>query len=241
MKSAAKILSILELLCVEGQAGITEISHKLGLSKSTIHRSLVILKQLGYAKNEVSNGKYAPTLKLFTIGSMVKDRMTLVDIARIHMQELERKTHATINLAVFTGHVITYIDKVERKPLIPLGRRTPAYATAPGKVFLAYLSPTELQEYLRDTKLTACTSNTITSVDELNKELKRIREQGFAIDCREADYSFQCVAAPIFEGSQNMIAAISIAAPIVDISLKSLRSFIPDLLESTKRISAIMS
>lgn len=241
MKSAAKLLSILEILCVEGQAGVTEINRKLNLPKSTVHRSLALLKELGYVKTDATNGKYFPTLKLFTIGSMVKDRMTLVDVARAHMQELERKTRSTINLAVFTGRMVTYIDKVERKPLIPLGRRTPAYCTAPGKVFLAHLSPTELQEYLHETELIACTRNTITSVDELKKELKRTRERGFAIDRRETDYSFQCAAAPIFDGFQNVIASISIAAPIADISLKRLKSFVPDLLKSTKRISEVVS
>jgi len=241
METVAKAFLILETLCTEGEAGVSGLTRLLGFPKSTTHRFLSILKKLGYVKKNSNNGKYFPTLKLFITGAMVKERITLVDSARPNMEELRRETHETINLAVVSGRKVAYIDKVESNELLtinlPLGRRTAAYSTAPGKVFLAYLPSEKLETYLRETELKAYTRKTITSVEQLKRELDEIRKQEFAIDNAETNDGIRCIAAPIFDDSQNAIAAISIAGPAVRMTLKRLKTFKDSLLKATGEIS----
>jgi len=202
---------------VEGDAGVTELSLKLDLGKSTIHRLLSILSELGYVRKNGDNAKYFATLKVFEIGAMVRGRLRLVNLARPYMEDLAKKTDETVNLAFFEAGEVVYIDKVESAETLRIdlavGRRVPAYCTALGKVFLANLPEKDSEEYLSHQDLRPLTKNTITSVDELRKSLVKIKNEGFAIDNSELDENIKCIAAPMRDESGNVIAAISIAGP----------------------------
>ena len=217
MKSAHKLFSVLENLCMEGDAGVTELSLKLDLGKSAIHRFLSLLSELGYVRKNSDNGKYYATLKVFQIGAMVRGRLRLVNLARPYMEDLGKKTHETINLAFFEAGEVVYIDKVESVETLRIdlavGRRVPAYCTALGKVFLSNLPEEDLEVYLSQQDLRPLTENTITSADELRDNLVKVRNEGFAIDNSELDENIKCIAAPVRDESGNVIAAISIAGP----------------------------
>lgn len=241
MKSAGKLLSVLESLCVDGDAGITELSAKLTLGKSSIHRFLSVLTELGYVHKNATNGKYAATLKVFEIGAMVRGRIRLVQLAHPYMEELGKQFHETINLAFFEQGEVVYIDKVESAETLrmdlAIGRRVPAYCTALGKVFLASLSQEDREAYFQSEKLTAYTEKTITSLKELRKKLDKVRTDGFAIDDRELDEGIRCIAAPIRDEVGKMVAAMSIAGPSMRMTMERLKSLRKPIMEVTKEIS----
>ncbi|NIQ40393.1 MAG: helix-turn-helix domain-containing protein [Proteobacteria bacterium] len=241
MKSAPKLFSVLESLCIEGDGGITELSKKLRLGKSSIHRFLSVLTELGYVHKNSANGKYAATLKLFEIGAMVRGRIRLVQLARPYMEKLGRQFHETINLAFPERGDVVYIDKVESVETLrmdlAIGRRAPGHCTALGKVFLSSLSEEDLHRYFRSQKLIACTERTITSPKELKKQLDRVRTNGFAVDDRELDEGIRCIAAPVKDESGKTIAAISIAGPSVRLTMNRLKSLSEPLRMVTGDIS----
>jgi DNA-binding IclR family transcriptional regulator len=80
---------------------------------------------------------------------------------------------------------------------LAIGHRVPAYCTALGKIFLADLSQGDLKRYCGETCFKALGERTITSAKELIKNLKKVQEEGFAIDDRELDSGIRCIAAPI--------------------------------------------
>jgi len=241
MKGAYKLFSVLEALCIHGEAGITELSTRLRLGKSSVHRFLSVLRDLGYVEKNEDNGKYLATLKVFEIGSMVRGRIRLVQLARPYMEELGRQFHETVNLAFLEGGEVVYVDKVESaEPLrmdLAVGRRVPAYCTALGKVFLANLSEGELERYLRNQSLRAFTERTITSADELKRHLDRVRTEGFAIDDRELDEGIRCIAAPVRNESGRVMAAISIAGPSMRMTMQRLKSLREPINSVTAEIS----
>ena len=229
MKSAQKLFMVLEALCMHGDAGVTELSLKLGLGKSAIHRFLSALVKLGYVRKNSDNGKYYATLRVFQIGAMVRGRLRLVNLARPYMEELGRETHETINLGLFEEGEVVYIDKVESVETLRIdlavGRRVPAYCTALGKVFLANLPEEDLEAYLSRQNLRTLTKNTITSAGELRNGLEQVKADGFAIDNGELDEGIKCIAAPIRDESGRVIAAISIAGPKARMTERRLHSF----------------
>ena len=74
LNSALKIFAVLEALCSGGKKGVSELSVKLKLGKSSVHRFLSALKELGYVSKDPDSNKYFATLKLFQVGSMVRGR-----------------------------------------------------------------------------------------------------------------------------------------------------------------------
>jgi DNA-binding IclR family transcriptional regulator len=241
VKTTAKLFSILEVLCMDGEAGITELSGKLGLGKSSIHRFLSALRDVGYVDKRVANGKYFATLKVFEIGAMVRGRIRLVQLVRPYMEALGKRFHETINLGFFEEGEVVYIDKVESAETLRMdlavGRRVPAYCTALGKVFLANLPQRELEAYLRNRKFRTLTTKTVTTAKELATHLNKVRREGFAIDDGELDDGIRCIAAPIRDETHKVIAAISIAGPSIRMTMKRLNSLREPMIKTTGEIS----
>ena len=100
-----------------------------------------------------------------------------------------------------------------------VGKRAPLHCTALGKVLLAHLSTEGRKKTLGGKVLRRLTENTITDEEELEKELGKVRKQGFALDREENEKDVRCIAAPIRNYQGKVIAAISISSPIFRLSL----------------------
>ena len=229
MKSAEKLFAILESICCDGDAGVTELSRKFNIGKSLIHRNLQILCELGYVQKKSQNDKYGATLKIFQVGSRVRGRISLVDSIRPYMEELGKKTNETINLALYENGEIVIIEKVRSQETfsfeIALGRRVPAYCTALGKIFLAYLEKKELDAYLEKNALIPRTENTITSPIQLKNHLQKVKKEEIAIDDGEFANGLRCIAVPVKNLSSQVIAAISIEGPSTRLGNETFDSF----------------
>ena len=118
-----------------------------------------------------------------------------------------------------------------------VGRRAPLHCTGLGKVLLAYLPEKERKRILFRKELPRLTENTITNKRELEKELNKVREQGFALDREENEKDVRCVAAPIRNYQGEVIAALSISSPIFRIEKNAQNNQKKALLEISKKIS----
>ena len=228
MKSAEKLFAILESICLDGDAGVTELSRKFSIGKSLIHRDLQILCELGYVQKRLQNEKYGATLKIFQVASRVRGRIDLVDLIRPYMEELGKKTNETVNLGLYENGEVVLIEKVRSQETfsfeIALGRRVPAYCTALGKMFLANLGKKELDAYLKTNTLIPRTKNTITSSIQLRKHLQKVKKEEVAIDDCEFATGLRCIAAPVKNLAGQIIAAISIEGPSTRLSNETINS-----------------
>ncbi|NIQ40201.1 MAG: hypothetical protein GTN81_16695 [Proteobacteria bacterium] len=143
------------------------------------------------------------------------------------MEELAKRTDEIIHLAILDGNEIVYLDKKgEGQPLTvatKIGGRSPAHACAMGKVLLSGLSSEQLASVLARGPLTKLTSRTITTIPRLLKELERVRKRGYAVDDEESFPGIRCVAAPLFDSSGTVMAAISATVPKQRMGQKRMR------------------
>jgi len=134
-----------------------------------------------------------------------------------------------------------YLAKEESSQTIRMisyvGKRAPLYCTALGKVLLAYIPEEERKKILGEKMLPRLTENTITDKRELEKELDKVKEQGFALDREENEKDVRCIAAPIRNYQGEVIAAISISSPIFRIDKNIQNNLKGTLLETSKKIS----
>jgi IclR family acetate operon transcriptional repressor len=170
-------------------------------------------------------------MTLIELGHRALRRFDLKEYASPHLEALAHETKEIIHLSVLDGNEIVYIDKKGEGQVLTVstkvGGRNFAHACGMGKVLLAGLSPEELKEALADAPLVRFTPTTITDRLELQKELEKIRRQGYAIDNEESFPGIRCVAAPIKDGTGKTIAAMSATVP----SLRMGRERIKELSE----------
>lgn len=191
VSSVLKVFGILQALGEEREIGITELSQRVMMSKSTVYRFLQTMKSLGYVAQEGESEKYSLTLKLFELGARALQNVDLVRSADIQMRELSRLTKETIHLGALDEDSIVYIHKIDSmynlRMYSRIGRRNPLYSTAIGKVLLAWRDRSEVEQILDGVEYKRSTERTITSTEELLKVLDGVREQGYGEDNEEQE------------------------------------------------------
>lgn len=224
IQSVTRAFQILESLKERPSMGVTQLSKELGLHKSTVYHLLATLVSLGYIEQDEKRGKYSMSLKVFELGSVVVNRMELKKEALPFIKELSQMTQETVNLVTLAGHEVIYIEKIESQDAIRIntqvGRKVGLYCSAVGKVILAYLPEERRETILSQIEFEPITPHTILSQDELLKELKEIRERGYGLDNEEIFVGIKCIAAPIFDQSREVSAAISLTGPLHRINEK---------------------
>jgi len=209
-----RALDIIELLATEREGiGVTEISSKIGLHKSTVHRLLNSLAERGYIEKDTKHSTYKIGLKFVEISSLYLNKLELKTEALPYMRKLAENVGQPVHLAILDGKEAVYIEKVEAVNSIrmysQIGRRLPLYCSAIGKVLLAGLNENESQEIIKSLNFVKFTDKTIERDSDLIKEVKDARAKGWAVDNEEHEVGIRCVAAPVYDYSGKVIAAVS--------------------------------
>ena len=219
MNPLHKVFAIIETVVAHQDKGATysDILASLELPKSTVHRILKELTEIGYLTYNSENKRYFGSLRLANLGAEVMGNFELRKHVRPFLIDLHRETEHTANLGILDGLTGVFLDKIEAKDFgiklfSEIGKTFPLHCTGLGKVFLAY-SPRDLLDRLVQKPLEAVTDKSITNPTKLKVELSKIIEQGYAIDNEEITRGIVCVAAPVLSFDQGLAAAISIAFP----------------------------
>jgi IclR family transcriptional regulator, KDG regulon repressor len=223
IQAVERVGAILDVFSPEDpELGVTEIAERTGLHKSTAHRFLVNLEAVGLLERDARTQRYRLGLRMFEMGGIVLEQMSLWDEALPFLEGLVADSGETGHLAVLERGEAIYIEKVEaRRALrIPsaMGRGYPAHATSLGKVLLSDLGEGEVREILGAHGMASYTRTTTTDVDALLTELADIRERGFAVDDEEYDEGLRCVGAPIRDHTGRVVAALGIGGPVTRVT-----------------------
>ncbi len=216
VQSIDRTFDIIELLSREPRSiPMTEIGRRLDLHKSTVHRLLTTLRKRGYVEKEEETGNYKLGLGFVELASLYLNSLELKTEAIPFLNQLTKATGQTTFLAIMDEAEVVYMDKVEtyhslRRYTI-IGKRLPMHTTSLGKAMLSGLKDSEIEALYPDRKLQLITKKTIPTFDILMKEIKQIRERGWAIDDEENEKGTRCVGAPIYDYRDRVIAAISLA------------------------------
>jgi DNA-binding IclR family transcriptional regulator len=197
--------------------GVREAATKLKMSKSSTHDLMSSLAKLGLL-NKTEDNRYRLGWRLVTLSETLLATTELRKEAHPVLEELAAHYQETIHLAVLDDTQAVYVDKLEgrqavRVELTSLGARLYAHCSALGKVLLAYSSEDEVKRIIQTAGLPRFTGNTITDEEDLAQSLAKIRKQGYAYDLEEILPDLCCVAAPIYNYTAQVIAAISMSIP----------------------------
>jgi IclR family KDG regulon transcriptional repressor len=197
--------------------GVREVAAKLKVAKSSAHDLMSSLAKLGFL-NKTEDNRYRLGWRLVTLSETLLATTELRKEAHPVMEDLASQYQETIHLAVLDDMQAVYVDKLEgrqavRVELTSLGARLYAHCSALGKVLLAYKDEDEARHIIQAAGLPRFTDNTITNEEELLQNLVKIRKQEYAYDLEEILPDLCCVAAPIYDHTGQVVAAISMSIP----------------------------
>ncbi|MCI8398333.1 MAG: IclR family transcriptional regulator [Oscillibacter sp.] len=222
-EQVSSILRALQILECFADAGtewtLKALVQHLNLPTTTVYRQVSTLTERQYLVQDPVRKSYRVGPRLLQLSSAVVGQSDLRRTARPELEKLSDTVRETINLSALLEHDIYYLDKVETHRSIvcntQVGTRAPAYATSCGKILLAFQTEEYLEEYFQWMAHSAysLTERTVTDPARLRDELRRAHLNGCAIDDGEIEAGLICIAAPIWDASQKVTAAVSISGP----------------------------
>ena len=247
ISSLSRGLSVLEAFDgAQPRLGISDLSKKTGLSKSTIHRLIYTLRSLGYIIPAGHENKYTLGPKILGLGFSVLSSLELRDIALPHLLALSDKTEETVNLAVLDEWKLIYIERIKTQKIVNInlhvGSRLELYNTAMGRVLAAFSSEEWLCSYLKYLKnISSAEQYWREGGKKFKKILKEVRDSDYAINDEELTLGLRSVASPVRNRDYQVVAAVNIAVSSSLYSLQRLKEeLIAPLKETTQAISSAL-
>ncbi len=236
LKNACRILVHLK---GQGRAlNVSEISKGMRIPRTTARRIAETLSAQNFMTKE--DGKYALGPELISLGECACARVSVADSAVKHLARLTQLTGETSHIGVYAGSKVL-IARVCESPL-PLyatsraGAIVQMYCSGTGKVLLANMF-NEDAGAISKIKLERRTEHTISSREELAKELKLTQKRGYALDNEEFHPGVRCLAAPVFDKTGAVVAALGITAPASRFEKKH----IPAMAKTVQKIAEELS
>lgn len=224
-------------------ATIQQLATQLGLTKSNAHRTLQTLAHAGYVTTDDATGAYRSTMKLFELGARQLARLDIRKFALSAMRQLADVTTETVHLSILEGFDVLYIEKIDSPQPIRsysvVGGRAPAYCVATGKALLAFQPDWYLDKYAA-ADLPRHSPTTITTLPVLREELARVARIGYAINRGEWRETVGGLAAPIFNGLDQVVAALGISGPLERLSPHRMQELAPATMKAAAEISRAM-
>ena len=234
-KSLNKAIDILVTLgqVPEGMS-LPDVSLMVRQPKSTMHRLLTALESRRFVRYDADTRLWKIGVEAFVIGNAFLRNRDLATFARPAMQVLVNDSGETASLYLDDEGEIVCMAQVECRQTMRViarpGGRAKMHSSGSGKAILAYYPLAKLDQVVERHGLPAATEKTINTPQALRQNLELIRQRGFAVDDEENALGIRCVAAPVFDHTGEVVAAISISGP----SSRVIESRIPALGERVR-------
>ncbi len=248
IQSADRIFAILEALAEHGSMRIIDLSELLDLHKSTVHRLLASLISMGYVTQNELTGAYALTYKLVEMAGKILKNADILNLIRPYAEQLSNSCDETIHFVKKTGNNVLYLEKLESQSVkarsfrlsSQVGLTRPMYCSGVGKVILAYLPETEVEQIWNSSDIVKKTAFTITDFKEFKKELRQIRSRGYALDNEENELGIRCIAVPVFDYHETPQYALSISTLVSRMPDERLEELAGQLLAAARDMSRVL-
>ncbi len=228
--------------------GLADVAERLGMSRSTTHRYMTTLVELGYLE-QTRDRKYRLGLRPLDIGMSALRATGLRDIGHLYLDRLRYDTGLTAGLAVLSGGSVLYVDRVQGKdvdmgidgsPTIRTGVRLPAHCTSVGKILLAHLPEETRRHVLAEIVLTKHTRQTVTRRKQLEEQLTQIATRGFAVSDEELYSDMHSIAVPVRKG-ETVVAALDLTTNDEAVTTGALiQVYAPLLKDMARRMSLVL-
>jgi DNA-binding IclR family transcriptional regulator len=214
LQSVSIALDVLDALAATPELSLSELARRVGIAKSTAHRTCAVLVARGLVER-TSTGGYRLGLRFVEYGQLAAARSAVKDRGLPLLVELRNALGETVQIGVPAGVDVVYVERVEGVHALVYStgnpRRSPLHRSSAGKTLMAFVP--ELVEARIRAGLPASTGYTIVVPDVLVSELARIRKRGYARSVDETELGMSSLAVPVAGVGGEIVAAISMVGP----------------------------
>lgn len=200
--------------CGPRGARLVDVATALGVSRSSAHAMLRTLEDHGLVA-ETEGPRFVLGTALITLGDIAASQRPLAEAARPVLASLSQSTGLTTRLAVADHGFPVFVARVDGPGSVrfqtPLGGRETPHSSAAGKIILGDLDDEEIRSMFSGQVLERRTDRTITGLDDLMKEIERVRRDGYAVDDEEDAEGIFCVAGGVRDSTGRIVGAISVS------------------------------
>ena len=225
----------------EPHLGLNELAAKLGLNPSTVYRYIASLQASGLLERDARQGGYRLGLRVVELAGIALNQIEVRKHALDEMDKLRDDLALLVNLGVlFEGDILHLAHAAPRdvpRMYTALGRRAVAHCTATGKVLLASRLWPEVRDLIHTYGWRPYTPASIRDIDRLEAELAVTRERGYAMDREERRKGVVCIAAPICERSESVVAGLSVSGSVERMTKRFCEATARRVVEAANRIS----
>ena len=231
MKSLAVALRVISEFINEGEeVSGSALCNRLGLPKSQVSRILATFRANGFLIQSATTKKFKVGLKAYAIGCKYLHSDKVIREALPVLRAAVDRSGFTATISILDGNRPFYLAGVEGSAFVDFGSRTgsyfPIHATAPGKVFLAFVDQSRRDSIVAESRLERLTSNTITSQRELKRVIAEVAVNGFAVTSGDKTPGIGSLAVPVFGANGTLAAAMALAYPLSRIPVERYDYFV---------------
>jgi DNA-binding IclR family transcriptional regulator len=191
---------------------LQELSERIRMPKTTTFRLVATLERAGFLIR-MDNQQYCLSLKLARLGGLVRGTLSIREIARPVMLQVNEQTQETVTLNTLVGTERMVLEVVDTpSPLMSmarLGQHQPLFLGAAGRIIMAYMEPGELEKVLK--------KNAPPDFDRaaVDRELARFRRQGYALTRGQRVPGLTAIAVPLFDMHDRVPHSLALTGPSV--------------------------
>lgn len=242
VRAVSRAIAILDQFTLDTpELGLTELSNRIGLSKSTTHRLLATLEKAEMIECDRTTGHYRLGLKMFRLGSVVARSMELVKQADPLLRALAEETAESTFLVVGEGTQALCLRRFDgnhqvRVLVLEPGRHSPFNCGAAQRVLLAHLPDKQWEEVVAG-HVVRLTQYSLVTREELERDRREIRERGYAVSWEDVALHACALGAPVRDATGRVIAAVSISGIVQRFSAERLPTLIRKIMELGETLS----
>jgi IclR family transcriptional regulator, acetate operon repressor len=221
---------------------LAAIAQAVKLPKPTVLRILATLEHAGLVCREPDSKRYSFASRINSFAGKVLLSSPVRSPRHAILEELVEQVGETCNLSIPFGSYAQFLERVEVPWPLPVrlgpGSRVPLHATASGKIFLSHMPKRGRERFLSHAPLIAHTANTLTEPARIAADLSAVREKGYAVDDGEFLRGIRCVAVPVRNADNKVVAAVAMSAPDNRASVSQMMECLPAMRSAAQAFTA---
>jgi DNA-binding IclR family transcriptional regulator len=239
-----RLFALLEVIASKDQLfSLQALVEATGLPKPTLHRMLQQLESANLLQREGDGRHYSTGVRLRRLAENLLMNDSHHGARHAVLRHLVEQIGESCNITTLSGSEVVYLDRVETAaPLrfyLHPGSRVPVHCSASGKIFLAQMSEAQRKRLLAHAPLERCTPDTLTDIARLERELKRVQRDGFAIDDEEFLPGLICLAVQVPAADRASNLCLALQAPIMRLTPAKAKAFLPALQRAAQALGDI--
>lgn len=240
-QSLERGLQTLTLLSSKKSIGVTELAQELNVNKSTAFRIFETLQKYNMVEQNKSTFKYKLGPAILKLSENLYKNLNIISISKKHMMRLAEEVGESVHLCVLSNDSAVVIEQIMTNSRLTvnakIGHKEPLHSSSVGKCLLAFYDDETRNQIIDRIDLEKYTNKTITNNKDLIKELKIVKEQGYAIDDGEISEDIKCIAAPIYNHQGEALYSIGISGPYIRMTDEKVQVIKHKIIATAKTIS----